>query len=186
MHPELHDPTQVSVSGWLVLTARKPPAILSSHRSHASLVESFGDERSERGYWFAGVSRPGEDLPSLVVTQGYAPSEGGFPPGLLVVPEADGVFLGAGDRLLHYSWRDGWRRDWEDRLYFGFWRWRQHGDIVLMSGETELTAWTAAGTKCWSTDVEPPWDYTVRGDDVRLEVMGRLREFPLLEGPRRG
>jgi hypothetical protein len=54
-----------------------------------------------------------------------------------------------------------------------------------MSAELELAAWTVAGTKLWSMFVEPPWNYTVEGARMRLEMLGRVAQFPLRQGPNR-
>jgi hypothetical protein len=62
------------------------------------------------------------------------------------------------------------------------WGWRQHDDVVLMSAELELAAWSTDGTKLWTTFVEPPWSYRVVGDRVVLDVMGAARTFDLRSG----
>ena len=65
----------------------------------------------------------------------------------------------------------------------GFWGWRRHGDIVLMSAELEFAAWDVSGRKLWSTFVEPPWSYEILGDRVELDVMGRKSSFVAGIGP---
>jgi hypothetical protein len=71
----------------------------------------------------------------------------------------------------------------EDRAWSGFWHWKRHGDIIVMSAELEMAAWSLDGAKLWSTFVEPPWSYEVEGDRVELEVMGAVSSFGLREGP---
>jgi hypothetical protein len=56
-------------------------------------------------------------------------------------------------------------------------------DVVVVSAELELAAWDVSGRKLWSTFVEPPWEYDVDADIVRLDVMGRRTQFPLVGGP---
>jgi hypothetical protein len=87
------------------------------------------------------------------------------------------VFVGAGTSLLAYRLSNVVQRLWEDVADFGFWEWRRHGDLVLMSAETELAAWDIHGRKRWATFVEPPWSYEVHGDRLNLDVMGRKSSF---------
>lgn len=89
---------------------------------------------------------------------------------------------GAGTRLLAYDLQEP-RRLWEDAADSGFWGWRRHGDTIVMSAELELAAWTLEGNKLWSTFVEPPWLYEVRGSRVHLDVMGEKSVFELRRGP---
>jgi hypothetical protein len=90
--------------------------------------------------------------------------------------------VGAGTRLLAYDLQN-LRRIWEDAADTGFWRWKRHGEVIVMSAELELAAWTLEGKKLWSTFVEPPWFYEVRGARVYLDVMGRKSVFDLGNGP---
>lgn len=175
----------VAVGQTEVLVDLAPPVALEAYREHAELVEdySFGDHRWESGYAFVGVSDDGGEWPRLVVTQRFAPAGAGFAPGVLLVPELAQVFIGAGTRLLAYQARSGpWRRCWEDEAELGFWAWRRHGDVVVMSAELELAAWSVTGTKLWTTFVEPPWSYQVIGGQVRLDVMGTVSTFDLASG----
>ena len=99
--------------------------------------------------------------------------------------------MGAGNRLLAYDLSKP-NRIWEDVTWIGFWGWKQHGDVVLMSAETELAAWRTNGEKLWSTEVEPPWYYSIKNGHVELEVnaypeLGELGEkstFNLFKGPK--
>jgi hypothetical protein len=52
-----------------------------------------------------------------------------------------------------------------------------------MSAETEFAAWDVNGQKLWSTFVEPPWSYKIRGDRVELDEMGRESSFVAAIGP---
>jgi hypothetical protein len=60
---------------------------------------------------------------------------------------------------------------------------RAHGELVLMSAELELAAWTIEGEKLWSTFAEPPWTYRVVDRDVHFDMMGVRSTFDLLTGP---
>lgn len=91
--------------------------------------------------------------------------------------------MGAGTRLVCYRSDDGrWSRQWQDEADVGFWRWRRHDDVVVMSAELELAAWTTDGERLWTTFVEPPWSYSIREETLRLEVIGEISEFPLRTG----
>ncbi len=156
------------------------PAIYGSYRQHAVLIEEFGIEGSDGDACMVAVTTSG-DWPSLVVAQRFQGSEAGFHPGVLLVPEAGVLFVGAGERLLAYD-LTGPARLWEDGAECGFWSWQQHGDVVLMSAELELAAWDTAGRKLWTTFVEPPWTYRVEDGRVHLDVMGVRSSFPISEG----
>jgi hypothetical protein len=178
-------PVEVTVGGIRVLVGLGPPPILGVYRQHAHLVEDFVlvEDRGDEGYLFVAVTDLG-DWPGLLVTQRFSPAGPGFTPGVLLVPQQRQVFIGAGTRLLAYHARSGqWCRSWQDEAELGFWGWRQYGDVVVMSAELELAAWTADGTKLWTTFVEPPWSYRVDADQVILDVMGTTRTFSLDAGP---
>ena len=68
----------------------------------------------------------------------------------------------------------------------GFWSWSRFGEFVLMAAELELAAWTTQAEKLWSTFVEPPWDFSVSGDTVNLDVMGTKSTFNIATGPQAG
>jgi hypothetical protein len=178
-------PLSLAVGATQILVGVTPPDVLGIYREHAELAEDFpiADDRADDGYFFVAVNDDGE-WPSLVVTQRYAPSGPGFDPAVLYVPEQRQLFIGAGIRLMAYEARlDRWRRCWADEAEFGFWSWRQHDDVVIMSAELELAAWRTDGTKLWTTSVEPPWSYQVISDQVMLDVMGAVRTFDLRRGP---
>jgi hypothetical protein len=177
----------VTVGEYTVIVDVEPPALLGLYRQHAELVDDFdvSDDWAVPGYCFMAVG-DGGDWPHLVVTQRFSPTQPGFSPGVLLVPDAGQLFIGAGTRLLGYHRRSGrWPRTWTDEAEPGFWQWRQHGDVVLMSAELEFAAWTTSGQKLWTTFVEPPWSYKVTGDQVRLGVMGTITTFDKSHGPHR-
>ena len=160
------------------------PLAYDSLRQHALLVEEIelGEQSRERGVCCLTVKRAGEKWPFLVLAQSYAPCGTGFEPGALLVPETKMLFFGAGERILAYRLEPP-ARIWEDRAETGFRGWEQHGDAVLLAAEQEFAAWNTHGRKLWTTFVEPPWDFTVKGEVVELEVMGDKRSFDLREGP---
>ena len=122
------EPISVEVAGWRLIVSWTPPAIESSYRKHAELPDDFDElERGDgRAYFFAAIGHGSEDWPGLVVTQWFSPSEGGFSPGVLVVPDRQVAFIGAGTRLLCYARAaDRWIRLWRDEANVGFWGWRR-------------------------------------------------------------
>jgi hypothetical protein len=179
------EPISVEVAGWKLTTSSSRPAMEALYREHAELHDDFDDleRRERRGYFFSAITHRSEDWPGLVVTQSFSPSQGGFPPGVLIVPETEVAFIGAGTRLLCYRRAaDQWVRLWEDAADVGLWGWRRHGEVVVMSAEIEIAAWNVRGEKLWTTFVEPPWGYEVIEGTVRLDVMGTLSSFPLDTG----
>jgi hypothetical protein len=156
------------------------PLLFDEYASHATLLERFAIESGTP--CCMTVRRSAESWPFLVVAQGYHPAGGGFGPSLLLVPSTQRLFVGAGERILAYDLAAP-RRLWIDGAESGLMGWAQHGDVILMSAELELAAWTTAGEKLWTTFVEPPWSVAVDGDTVRLDVMGTARTFPLHGGP---
>ena len=159
------------------------PSLFKEYAQRARLVEEFALQ--EQNLCCVTVGRSDEPWPFLVVAQSFAPAGYGFEPGLLLIPSAERLFVGAGERILAYDLTVP-RRLWLDSAYAGFWGWAQHGDVVVMSAELEFAAWKVSGEKLWTTFVEPPWDYHIDGETVRLDVMGNVRQFPLLAGPTTG
>jgi hypothetical protein len=157
------------------------PAAYDALVGQATLHEEIEIRSRDGTPLFFAVSAPGE-WPELTVALTFDP---GFGPGFLLIPERRRLFVGAGTTLIAYE-LSPIRRLWEATTNFGFWSWRQHGDIVLMSAELELAAWDVDGKKLWSTFVEPPWSYAVDGDTIKLDVMGTTSTFPVATGPRAG
>ncbi len=157
------------------------PELLIEYQQRAKLSESFGQvEQPGSSSCFIKVGRTNE-WPSLVVTQHYAPAGYGFVPGVLLVPETHRLFIGAGTRLLAYD-LSAPARVWVDEAECGFWFWLRHGSFVLMGAELELAVWDIHGRKLWTRFVEPPWEYIVSGDTVRLDVMGEVSHLDLRTG----
>lgn len=153
------------------------------YAKHAKLVEEFGLERADREAFSLTVLRGDLAWPFLCVAQRYFPDAwAGSYPGVLLAPETDVLFVGAGERLLAYDLKRPIRL-WEDLADTGFHGWFRYGDTVVMSAELGLVAWDISGAKLWTTYAEPPWEYHVDGDIVHLDVMGAISTFPLRAGP---
>ena len=149
------------------------PLIHDRCEREAKLAERFDDAGPDaQSTCFCAVSRRGEAWPYLTITQRYSPDfTVCFYPGLLIVPETQVLFIGAGRRLLAYD-LSAPSRLWEDEADTGFWFWSRYGRFVLMAAELELAAWDVNGRKLWSRFVEPPWTYQVEGSSVVVKVEG--------------
>ena len=174
---------QLSSSDFTLLCSHDSlPALYAEYRARTKLLDEFALTSSEGQVSFLAVQRA-HDWPFLVLAQRYSPtSAAGFFPGALLVPESGLLFVGAGERLICYD-LNAVKRIWEDTAYTGFWFWSRHHDTVLMSAELELAAWDLHGRKLWTTFVEPPWHFEVRGQLVHLDVMGALSSFDIHHGP---
>src|SRR5579871_3612908 len=94
------------------------PDLLPEYQRRAALSEDFGVEQEYgSSVCFLSVGRVRE-WPFLVVVQRYWPSGCGFFPGVLLVPETQRLFVGAGRRLLGYDLARP-SRLWEDEAEFG-------------------------------------------------------------------
>ncbi len=162
---------------------REPPTLYEWARPRAELAEEIDLRRPDGGFCYLVAGRS-IDHPTLALELRYEPSWE-FYPGVLVVPETDVLFVGAGERLLAYDLAQP-ARLWEDVADTGFWRWTRHGDVVVMSAELELAAWSLEGAKLWTRFVEPPWSYEVTDDVLELDIMGVKSEFSLRRGPENG
>ena len=173
----------VTIDNWrLVSTIGSVPAGQGDYHSHARLADEFDLERSGE-LWFVGAGRASIEWPEVVVCQRFGPGpDSGFCPGALIASDVATLFLGAGIRLLAYNLQTA-SRLWVDEADTGFGGWRRHGNVVVMSAELELAAWTTEGDKLWTTFVEPPWSYDADDTTLRLEVMGNVTRFDLLRGP---
>ncbi|SDN22376.1 hypothetical protein [Allokutzneria albata] len=158
--------------------------VLSSERlagiDDADLVEEITAPDAEATVFL--LAGRGDAWPALGLRVAYAPAVAGFPFAVHVVPETGVLFVGAG-RGVHAYRLDSPRLLWHDETACGFWGWSQYGDVVLMSAELELAAWSTSGEKLWATGVEPPWTYAVHDGTVSLDVLGEPSSFPVRTGP---
>jgi hypothetical protein len=177
----LTDPAFVSIGSYEVFDSRDYPAAWEHYCRRAGLIEDNADGDGAR--LVVGIRAEPRTDPQLLVATRYAPSVGGFAPGVLLVPETDTAWIGAGTKLLAYRLGTAPSRLWVDTAEVGFWSWRRHGSTILMSAELELVAWDLDGNKLWTRPVEPPWSYTVADDQVTLDVIGNAVRFGLREAP---
>lgn len=179
----LTDPIVVTVGSTEVFVSSERPPAWGFYEERASLVDDLTDRVPDGALFVAGIRTEPRDAPEVLVAVRYAPSVGGFPPGVLIVSETGIAFVGAGTTLLAYQLGADPRRLWEDSAELGFWGWRLHGETVVMSAELELAAWDISGSKLWTRFVEPPWTYEIASGQVRLDIMGDVTLFGLREGP---
>lgn len=173
---------QVTLANYVVRMAESIPEY---YGSPVALSEEFGLEHTDWDVFYLAVQKE-SDWPFLRVIQRYWPNHwAGSHPGILLVPETHILFVGAGERILAYDLKQPLRL-WEDDADTGFHSWQRYDETIVMSAELELAAWDIQGNKLWTTFVEPPWDYQVEGDTVRLDVMGAISSFPLHTAPFRG
>ena len=159
------------------------PALYNEYIKHAKFADQIDIDKPEGTSAFLGIGYPNE-WPFLAVAFRCIPGEKEtFHPGAIIIPETEIVFIGGGERLLAYDLNRP-DRLWEDTVDTGFWSWAQHEQYVLMSAELEFAAWDIHANKIWSTFVEPPWSYDVKNDLVLLDVMGKVSEFNISEGPK--
>ncbi len=165
---------------YTVTVASKFPALYDEYHKRATLVETFFDRDTEKPLCIVTLAK-GKDWPFLVIAQQYEDYHDQFHPAILLVPETSLLFIGAGERLLAYSW-DPSRKLWEETIMLGFWGWERYRQFVIMAAELEFSVWDIYGRKLWSMSVEPPWDYKLVDEVVHLNVMGEETVFYLENG----
>lgn len=159
------------------------PNIYGSYVEHAILHDDLGLSGVDGTQLIVLAERTSSNWPELVSAQRFSPGpDAAFYPGLILIAETHLLLVGAGTRLLAYDLAAP-RRLWQDEAEMGFWAWKRHGNVVIMSAELELAAWSIRGRKLWTTFVEPPWDYQVIHGKIQLDVMGQTSIFELETGP---
>ena len=174
---------QINIDEYVLHLTNAFPEIYYAYHKNALFVDNMFHEDDEGEVLYVALAK-GSDWPFLITIQKYQPGPAvGFHPGILLIPETQLLLIGAGTRLLAYTWSTP-KKLWEEYLLSGFWSWRHYQDIVLMASETELAAWDIYGNKLWNTAVEPPWTYSVENDDIlHLHVMDVEQSFSLRTGP---
>lgn len=173
---------KVTFSDYTIYLSQELPDPYAELCETAALCEKVNLDGAADDLLYLAVSRA-HDWPFLVIVLRYAPgSKGGFLPGVLLVPQTQVLFVGAGERLLAYR-LDQPEKLWEDSADIGFLSWEQYDNYAIMSAELELATWDLDGNKLWSTFVKPPWAYTIHTDRIFLDVMGVTTNFPIQQGP---
>jgi len=158
------------------------PDIYAAYKEHAVLVDEIdiNDDEGRPLFISAGLAGQG-GWPSVVIAQRYSPHGCGFDSGFLLVPQSSLLFVGAGENLSCYDLSLP-QKLWSDYADIGFLGWRHYREFVLMSAELELSVWNTSGEKLWTTFVEPPWGYSIQGDLVELDIMGKKHRRVLATG----
>ncbi len=98
---------------------------------------------------------------------------GGFNPGLILVPETDILFIGAGTNVRIYDLKHQLKL-FVKELHCGFLGWKRYDDFIIMQEELEFGIYSLTGQEIWSTEVEPPWTFSIEIDTVKLNVMNEI------------
>lgn len=158
------------------------PASYEHLRRHASLLAEFDLASREQGKVVTIAITSDQQDVALLTSQHRPEPSACFPVGVLIVPETGLALIGASQRLLAFNLRDP-EQLWEDHIEYGFLGFGRYDDTVLVSGELSLDAFDLVGQRRWSMFVEPPWSYSVQGEQITLDVMGRTQTFHLHTGP---
>jgi hypothetical protein len=159
------------------------PSIYYEYHKRAKLVEIFeGGDQQEESFFYLSVAK-GSDWPFLIVAQKYAFSpQMGFHPGVVLIPETNLLFIGAGERLLAYKLEPP-AKLWEEVAHGGFRGWERYQQVIIMSAELQLAAWDIQGKKLCSARVEPSWHYTIKEQTLQLNVTGKETSFSVRYSP---
>lgn len=170
-----------TVSSYTLSVTDKPEEITPLFRDNAVIRHQLNQPASDNSYIALGITDCGL-FPELLIEGWYNPGPAqGFHPGVLIIPETQTVFIGAGTSLLVYA-LSPIRLLTETQTECGFWGWSHTNDIVIMSAELELAVWNTQGEKLWSCFVEPPWHYHIQGETLLLDIMGNNIRLDLISG----
>jgi hypothetical protein len=177
----LHDLFSVVIGSYeLLVHPRSQPNMWNLNTKRARIVENIDDSYNNPLTCFIVVNKNNKGcLFALKLT--FEP-QGGVYPGVVLIPETDVLFIGAGETLLAYR-LDEPSKLWHDTNDAGFHSWARYDDVIVMSAELEVAAWNIRGEKLWSMYVEPPYGYTVKNGIVHMDRMEGKLEFPLEAGP---
>ena len=172
----------VDVAGHLLTIIHGLPGHLDSYLSNAAFADTR-DLRQVNGSPSLITAGGGTAWPEFVAVLRSRFEGTLFPLGVALVPETGVLFVGGGQVARAYSLREPVEHLWDEVVECGFWSWRRTDDVMVMSAELELAAWSIDGQKLWTRFVEPPWGYEVVDGIVHLDVMGALSTFPLRPEP---
>jgi hypothetical protein len=177
---------EVAVNVWSVSRHRSRPSWLLER---SRLVDEVGDvpHRGDKAIWYA-VGRPGDASPSLLIglPSSWLGSGNPIREGVLVIPETERVFVATDDYAVCYAPdQDRWQRLWALPLEHAFsvWGWRCHDDVVLLTGEVGLWAFSIEGASCGPRGSSRPGTSRSRAERRGLDVCGTLFGFPVRSGP---
>lgn len=155
----------------------KLPELYASYVKHAQLAEEYDLDNRDGEIFFICVGT-GDGWPFITIAQSYEPCAAGFNPGFLVLPEADTLFIGAGQRVLIYDLKQR-KKIAEDFYNEGFLGWMRYREYVIMLAELDVACWRLNGEKMWSRFVEPPYNVEFEDDKIILDIMGKKTKFEI-------
>lgn len=178
--------SSVSISGWKIQSQVGGYPLLHKEYVENAVFVDFVNELTVENetlviYNITTPQNENAGWPTAVISCKFSPHGWGFEPAILIVPETSLAFIGAGTTLLAYDLIK-LEKLWEDTADLGFFSWERHGDVVIMSAEIELAAWSIKGEKLWTKFVEPPWFYEVKNGRIKLDVMGIKTTFNIYSG----
>ena len=130
---------------------------------------------------YVGIQLGNEWCDSIIAFCSDPIDYAGFNPGILVVPETDTLFIGAGTVARTYDLKKQIRK-FHKEFIFGFWGWSRHKNLIIMQEELEFGVYSIDGNEKWSTYVEPPWTFSIEDDRVKLTVMDKISYYSLETG----
>ena len=171
----------ITIGKYTVLCDHQKSGRVARDIEDAVVVEKLENEDEYNEYIYYGITDCGVS-PDLVVEGYYSPaSVSGFYPGILILPNENIMFFGAGD-IVQIWQLSPYKKIHEESPECGFWGWSTHNDLVIMTGELELAAWNNLGEKLWSKFVEPPWYYEVQEETITTNVMDYEESFNIYTG----
>ena len=146
-------------------------------------AESYGDPSQYEHLGFVGVTVYRDDVAILRVNQFYEQMSESITPGVLIVPETDRLFIGAGSRMLAYDLttrRRLWIEDAQEMMLF--WGWLRRGQHVFAMGELELAVYGLDATPRFRIAADPPWPFEVSGAVLTVETDSETRGYSMADG----
>ena len=146
-------------------------------------TESYGDPSQYEHLGFLGVTVYCDGVAVLRVHQFYEQMSQSITPGVLIVPETNRLFIGAGSRMLAYdltTCQRVWIEDAQNMMLF--WSWLRQGQCVFALGELELAVYELDATPRFRVPVDPPWTFEVSGDVLTVETDSERRGYSMADG----
>lgn len=121
----------------------KEPTEFELWLEHASFTDVKGLSNAGSPIYI-GVGNEGHWFETVIAFRTEQLDTSGFVPGILVVPETQTLFVGAGETIKIYDLSVKTLK-LEKTTPFGFWGWSRHDDIIIMSAEIEFVVYSLEG-----------------------------------------
>lgn len=148
-------------------------------RSDAQIINDYGAADSRQTYLV--TVRRGTDAPFLIAQFAYTEPNDDAPE-FLFIPETHLLFIGADHFAAAYK-LDKPKKLWSYAMSERFLSLTRQGEFILIAGMRQLGAWDIYGWKKWLVDVQSPWEYRIKSQQVQLTHGGSQMQFPLDMGP---